>query len=291
MQHHRRRPHHKLLVGSMTTALLALLLMSSTTGDDMCGCLGRVPLLLDFFYSTNGPQWTSNTNWGPLDATNCSALSPWFGVTCSNNDITQVNLASNGLTGTLPATFSALTSLTYLDFHGNSVVGSPPSSWSQLSAIQYIYLQDCKLNGTLPDEWGVLSNLRVIQIHVNRLVGTLPSSWWSLGTNMFNLYLSSNSFQGTLPTTWGNLTGMHLSRHSDFLHPQLSQSVISSLLKNRLSISLHGRSKAIQILNAAVLVKHHLTRGYPLTLGQNLSLPSSSIFTVSLCKRQSMKES
>ncbi|CUI14733.1 GP46-like surface antigen, putative [Bodo saltans] len=221
MSYHRRH-HYYLLVSSITALLLVLLLVASTTGDDMCGCLSRVPLLLDFFYSTNGPQWTAKTNWGPLNATNCSALSPWFGVTCSNGDIIEVNLASNGLTGTLPSSFSALTSLTNLDFHGNSLVGSPPSSWSQLSVIQSIFLQDCKLNGTLPDEWGVLSNLRVIQVHVNRLVGTLPSSWGSLGNNMFNLYLSANSFQGTLPTSWGSLTGMqYLMVHTNQLNGTL----------------------------------------------------------------------
>ena len=50
--------------------------------------------LVDLYDSTNGNEWTNNTNWknGTIDT--------WYGVTFEDDRVTQLNLLNNNLTGT-----------------------------------------------------------------------------------------------------------------------------------------------------------------------------------------------
>ena len=61
------------------------------------------------YNSTGGDTWVDNTDWLATD-TPCS----WYGVSCTSGHVTGINLDSNNLDGTLPA------SLQDLDYLRNS---------------------------------------------------------------------------------------------------------------------------------------------------------------------------
>jgi Leucine-rich repeat (LRR) protein len=82
------------------------------------------------------------------------------------------NAANNKLTGTLPSSLTAMTSLTGLDVSGNAISGSVPP--------------------LLP------APLRQLELSQNRLSGSLPSSLTQL-TALTRLGIDDNSLSGSLP--------------------------------------------------------------------------------------------
>lgn len=69
--------------------------------------------LLDFYSSTNGNEWKTNTNW--LQGDPCA--DNWFGITCSLDtsgeffEIEILDLGANLLTGSLPSSLGDLSSI------------------------------------------------------------------------------------------------------------------------------------------------------------------------------------
>lgn len=55
--------------------------------------------------------------------------------------ITYLNFINNALTGPLPSSWSALTNMVQLDFTGNALTGGIPSSWSTMTAIAYLWVE------------------------------------------------------------------------------------------------------------------------------------------------------
>ena len=53
--------------------------------------------LRDFYYSTKGGEWTDSTNWTDPYISHCF----WRGVSCTNDVVTELDLANNGLSGKL----------------------------------------------------------------------------------------------------------------------------------------------------------------------------------------------
>ena len=97
--------------------------------------------LLSLFFSTNGKssdqEWTNTWD---LTTSTCA----WYGVKCFGGKVVELNLAFNGLDGTLPNELSLLTDLESLVIAG--------SSSRELKGL---------LMGTIPHSWGRrLSNLR-----------------------------------------------------------------------------------------------------------------------------------
>jgi len=77
-------------------------------------------ILVDLYNSTNGPNWTDNTNWlsGPIDT--------WAGITTDFDAIIGIELPSNNLTGTIPADVGKLPALQVLDLSNNALTGTVP---------------------------------------------------------------------------------------------------------------------------------------------------------------------
>ena len=64
--------------------------------------------LTDLYNSTDGANWTTNTNWGSAEP-----LGRWYRVTTDTDGrVTALRLRYNHLSGTLPASLGNLTSLT-----------------------------------------------------------------------------------------------------------------------------------------------------------------------------------
>jgi len=87
--------------------------------------------LIALYNSTNGDDWTDNTNWnGPAGTEDT-----WYGVTVESDHVTQINLSDNNLDGTIPSAIGDLTSLTTLSLAGNILEGSLPTSLTNLTGL------------------------------------------------------------------------------------------------------------------------------------------------------------
>eukprot|EP01113_Clastostelium_recurvatum_P035385 TRINITY_DN4926_c1_g3_i2.p1 TRINITY_DN4926_c1_g3~~TRINITY_DN4926_c1_g3_i2.p1 ORF type:complete len:461 (-),score=54.27 TRINITY_DN4926_c1_g3_i2:57-1403(-) len=90
---------------------------------------------------------------------------------------------TTGLVGSLPA-FSNHSVLSYIDIQRSNISGTIPSSWSSLSSITTILLVGNKLEGTIPAFLGDLPNLNTLHLRDNRFVGTIPVGLSSIDTSM-----------------------------------------------------------------------------------------------------------
>jgi Leucine-rich repeat (LRR) protein len=162
--------------------------------------------LIALYNSTNGNNWTNNTNWrlpgDPSQFNDPGTEHTWYGVTCSPDHakVIEINLPSNFLNGTLPD-LSALTQLTKLDLGDNQLTGALPAALNNLTNLQVLDLGANFFAGTLPDLSGLV-NLTQLDLSTNLFDGNIPT-WTSLLTALNTLNLSENQFTGSLPDLSG----------------------------------------------------------------------------------------
>jgi len=80
------------------------------------------------YSSTNGAEWTDNSDWLQTD-TPCA----WASVTCQDNQVTELNLADNNLQGQLPAELGDLAALKTLTLDNNKLSGPLPGTLTNLN--------------------------------------------------------------------------------------------------------------------------------------------------------------
>ena len=141
--------------------------------------------LVALFNSTDGPNWTNNSEWLETD-TPCS----WSGVTCDADHVTRLDLADNLLNGSIPAELGSLSNLTVLRLDRNELSGSIPAELGGLSNLTKLVLHNNQLSGSIPVELGNLSNLTDLELDHNELSGPLPQ-------NLTNLNLTGFHFNDT----------------------------------------------------------------------------------------------
>ncbi|XP_068336360.1 MDIS1-interacting receptor like kinase 2-like [Pyrus communis] len=191
--------------------------------------------------ATAGQEAEALLNWkASLDNNKSLSLLPswignstcnWEGISCNNfGSITQINLTSSGLRGTLldfgfssfpslmslnlshntifgtiPLEIGFLKSLRTLDLTGNNINGSIPHEVGMLGNLTFLSLHDNKLSGNFPIEICMLSSLSVLDVGINNLTGSIPEEIGNLSSLTF-LALGGNNFSGSIPSTIGNLT-------------------------------------------------------------------------------------
>ncbi len=164
------------------------------------------------YQSTNGASWRSNTGWvswnfsssTPPDA---SIVNGWYGVTVTNNRVTELLLNSNQLTGSIPTELGNLSNLEELELNSNQLTGSIPTELGNLSNLEELELNSNQLTGSIPTELGNLSNLGFLLLSSNQLTGSIPTELGNL-SNLRSLLLSSNQLTGSIPTELGNLSNL-----------------------------------------------------------------------------------
>ncbi len=75
--------------------------------------------LVDLYFSTQGENWTTNTNW--LDATR--SVDTWFGITVEDGHVTQIQLNNNNLQNSAFEKMIYLPKLKWLDLGNNKLTG------------------------------------------------------------------------------------------------------------------------------------------------------------------------
>ena len=217
----------------------------------------QVAALTDLFHATGGATtWVRSDNWlAPTDP--CDATAPWYGVSCTRvtertlphlwnasaaRGVTALQLAANGLLGTLPDSLGTALgpSLQYLELGSNQLRGELPQSLlSGMPRLHTLYVEPRtdevvdKLTGTLPAGMGDadgLPNLRFLGLSRNALSGDIPPSFGKLpcyvtgasggstesadpsvaGHVACLIWLRNNSFTGTVPDemcrlAWGEV--------------------------------------------------------------------------------------
>ena len=73
--------------------------------------------LSDFYDSAKGAEWTDGSLWLDEYASCCN----WKGVSCENNQVTQLNLTNNGLSGRLSDSIGHLTFIEVMDLSDNDI--------------------------------------------------------------------------------------------------------------------------------------------------------------------------
>ena len=136
--------------GGMTTTQTygVLVLREGTVATDRAA-------LMALYNSTDGANWTTNTNWGSAEP-----LGMWYRVTTNTaGRVTLLDVSANKLVGTLPAELGDLTNLTSLSLYTNQLSGTIPASLGDLTNLTSLSLYTNQLSGTIPAELGNLTSL------------------------------------------------------------------------------------------------------------------------------------
>uniref|UniRef100_M4FC40 non-specific serine/threonine protein kinase n=2 Tax=Brassica campestris TaxID=3711 RepID=M4FC40_BRACM len=207
---------------------------SSSTQPDIEG--GALLQLRDSLKdSSNRLRWTRDF---------VSPCFSWSYVTCRDQSVVALSLASNGFTGTLSPSITKLKFLVTLELQNNS------------------------LSGTLPDYLGNMSNLQTLNLSVNSFNGSIPASWSQL-SNLKHLDLSNNNLTGSIPTQFFSIptfdfSGTHLTCGKSLNQPCSSSSrlPVTSSKKKLRNITLTATCVAsiILFLGAMVMYHHHRRR-------------------------------
>eukprot|EP00762_Andalucia_godoyi_P006226 ANDGO_01672.mRNA.1 Putative leucine-rich repeat-containing protein DDB_G0281931 len=250
--------------------------------------------LWDLYEATDGPSWASGDGWAngkEFILESCCDPTVYRVYCNAYGRVTELQLVSNLLRGSVPASLSTLTQLEVLDLAYNDLSGPFPEWIGNLTRLSYINLGSNGFHGRLPDgvferlpllnalqlfengfdgpipeSIGVLSNLQTLDLSANRLNGPVPQSFNGSLANLQTLMLGANQLSGSLPESLGALPQLQtLQLQNNFLNgtiPELSlsMSLLSlNLQANKLAGPLPGRLCALQALRFLYLSANAFT--------------------------------
>ncbi len=102
-------------------------------------------LALESIYTASrGDSWSNKDGW--LSNTDpCS----WFGLSCENDQVTEIDLSQNGLRGSLPGDLNSISNLRELNLSENLLAGPIPEDLGALANIEFLDLSENQLTGVL----------------------------------------------------------------------------------------------------------------------------------------------
>ncbi|KAK3232876.1 hypothetical protein CYMTET_56800 [Cymbomonas tetramitiformis] len=203
-------------VDSSAEVLALITQVGGSTSDTDCGS----------YYATSKdvPRWTSSVCHRSavgraLSTFNCgdAPSSDKHRLCYCHAAASSRTVSSGSLTGTIPTTVGALTTLTSLSVSTNQLTGTWPTEIGQLTRLTSLHIGKNSFTGTLPSQVAGLTSLNFLSATSNSLRGTLPSELGSVG-QLKDLYLGSNSLTGSIPTQLGVLTELtNLQLNSNLL--------------------------------------------------------------------------
>lgn len=104
----------------------------------------------------------------------------WSHVTCRDEHVIYLSLASNGFSGTLSPSITKLKYLVSLDLEDNNLSGELPDYLGSMPQLQNLKFARNGFNGSIPSSWEQLSNLKHLDLSSNDLTGRIPAALFSV---------------------------------------------------------------------------------------------------------------
>jgi Leucine-rich repeat (LRR) protein len=233
-------------------------------------------VLESLFESTGGPdgQWKSSNGWKDSDN-----FCTWYGIDCDENgSVASIQLGSNGLKGSLPASIWTLPNLVHLKIYGNQIdvdfggieiarnlqtLGLDDTGLKSLDGISKarsvtkLNVSYNNLAGNLSEELSKLVNLESLDISHNKITGVLPF-WLRRFVSLTSFTASHNSLEGEVPD---------FATLLDLVYLDLSNNNLSGILPTTL---LAGSTPGVKIV---VDLSHNQIEGIvPGELGRSTRL-------------------
>ena len=255
-----------------------LLILSFTTVNAVVPEIQREALVA-LYSSTEGDNWTDNTNW--LSGDPCD--DDWLGVTCDATPVViGLNLyldayTGNNLVGAIPSEIGNLANLVELNLQNNALTGDIPTEIGNISNLEILNLGGFRgnlLTGSIPLTFVNLTRLRTLDLHKNQLVGTIPEFIGSF-TSLEVLDIGLNPLtSGNIPTFLGNLTNLRLlnigsTNLTGSIIPELSKLILLETLNlyaNNLSGNIPDFIGDLSNLKHLSLGRNQLTGTIPIEL-------------------------
>ncbi|KAL4618734.1 hypothetical protein ACB092_06G032400 [Castanea dentata] len=124
-------------------------------------------------------------------------------------NLRELNLGDNRLSGEIPSSFSSLKALSYLDLGWNYLNGPIPASFGNLTKVTKLFLNSNNFTGQIPSSLSNLKDLNVIDLSYNKFEGSIPVSFGNL-TKVTNIMLQHNNFTGYIPSSLSHLKDLNL---------------------------------------------------------------------------------
>lgn len=172
-------------------------------------------VLVNFFRHNRSPtELQTHGGWLSETKDHCE----WEGVTCHFGQVVGIQLSRQGLRGTLFSDLSKLPKLRRLELAENTVGGSLPAAWTQLTDLEYLDLSYNNFFGGFLHVTTHWPKIKTLELRSTRVFGKFPAN---MSTSLEQLSLGDNEMMGTLPTTicnLQNLTYLALNDQTSKLH-------------------------------------------------------------------------
>lgn len=190
---------------------------------------GVKTILMDLYNEMDGKSWKDNTNWG-----SDKPLKDWYGVRIMSNNLIDILLFNNNVSGKIPKSLGKLSKLNFFSIGYNegltqqikeiidilstcpnlsginicssNIYGELTSNISLLKNLDTIVLNNNKINGTIPKEYLMLDKLKALYLNNNQLTGTIPSNFDFKSTKLKDLNFSFNNLTGSIPDWFSDLS-------------------------------------------------------------------------------------
>ena len=226
--------------------------------------------LKDTLTGTATLNWRENT-----------AIANWDGIAVGGSPqrVTELDLSSHALTGTIPTELGEVASLQKLRLSGNALTGPIPSDIGDLVNLEGLWLSTNQLTGTIPRELGNLGNMQDMSLTNNQLTGSIPPELGNL-VNLEVLHLFGNQLTGSIPSQLGSLVNLrslwlNANQLTGSIPKELGNLVNLEqlvLLNNALTGSIPSELGSLVNLQILRLDRNQFTGSTPIELGNLVNL-------------------
>lgn len=155
-------------LGSPNTVVVTIMDNDDDSTFD-CAIVTEIPskeceALVALYSSTDGDYWNNNTNWN-MTNTPCS----WYGVDCKKGSVTELELSSNGLEGSIPEKFFQLKKLNILNLSDNLLDSFEFPKFDELKKLKTLMLNDNEFCGEISVKFMKLKKLVSLSLDNNHL--------------------------------------------------------------------------------------------------------------------------
>ena len=147
--------------------------------------------LISLYNATGGPSWTNKTNWltDPV-------VDNWYGITVTGGHVTQIDLNTNNLVGTIPATFiQQFPNLTLLYLRTNAGLSGSVAGWVLPASLVSLSIYSTSVSGDISG-WVLPASLAYFRIDSTSVNGDI--SGWVLPASLANFRIYSTSVNGDI---------------------------------------------------------------------------------------------